>query len=155
MALAQYTESYWYPDETFAVGVAYHVFPRLSNVHAPLFQDQAGTIPLPNPGVTGAGGVVSFYVDTGDYWLHINGQSFGLIVDLDPDLTHVWPASFRWVQSAPAAVWTIAHELNAFPIVDVLDTVNNQLFGEVDYVDADNLTITFSVPVAGTAYLRR
>jgi hypothetical protein len=155
MALAPYTESYWYPDETFAVGVAYHVFPRFSNVHAPLFQDQAGTVPLPNPGVTAAGGVISFFVDNGDYWLHIGGQSFYLIVDLDPNLTHVWPSTFQWVQSAPAMVWNINHGLNSFPSVTVLDPANEQLFGSVDYVDDDNLTITFSTPQTGVAILRR
>lgn len=155
MALAPYTESYWYPDESFAVGVPYHVFPRLSNVHAQLFQDQAGTIPLPNPGVTAAGGVISFFTENGDYWLYINGQAFYLIVDLDPNLTHVWPSTFRWEQAAPAMVWVINHGLNSFPSVNVLDPGNEQLFGEVDYVDDDNLTITFSTPTSGVAFLRR
>lgn len=155
MALAPYTESYWYPDETFAVGSVYHVFPRFSNVHAALFQDQAGTIPLPNPGLTGAGGVIQFFVDNGDYWLHISGQSFYLIVDLDPNLTHVWPSTFQWMQPVPAAVWVINHGLNSFPSVTVLDPGNEQLFGSVDYVDDDNLTITFSSPQAGVALLRR
>lgn len=155
MALAPYTEAYWYPDESFAVGVEYHVFPRFSNVHAPLFQDQAGTIPLPNPGLTGAGGVIQLFVDNGDYWLHISKQSFYLIVDLDPGLTHVWPSTFQWVEAAPSAVWVINHGLNSIPSVNVLDSSNQELFGQVDYVDDDNLTITFSSPEAGTAYLRR
>lgn len=155
MALAPYTETYWYPDESFAVGVTYHVFPRFSNVHAPLFQDQAGTIPIANPGVTAAGGVISFFVENGDYWLYINGQAFYLIVDLDPNLTHVWPSTFRWEQAVPALVWNINHGLNSFPSVHVLDPANEELFGEVDYVDDDNVTITFSTPMAGVAYLRR
>lgn len=155
MPLAPYTESYWYPSGALAVGVEYHVFPRLSNVHADLFQDQAGTVPLPNPGLTAAGGVISFFVENGDYWLYIRGQSFYLVVDLDPNLTHVWPATIRYVQTVPATVWNVNHGLNSFPSVDVLDTGNEQLFGEVDYVDDDNLTITFAVPTVGTAFLRR
>lgn len=155
MALAPYTESYWYPDESFAVGVPYHVFPRLSNVHAQLFQDQAGTIPLPNPGVTAAGGIISFFVENGDYWLYINGQAFYLIVDLDPNLTHVWPSSTRWPFPVASTVWNIAHGLNSFPVVTVLDGNNDEVFGEVNYVDDDNLTITFGVAQAGVAYLRR
>ena len=155
MSLAPYTEPYWYPSGVLAAGVAYHVFPRASNVHAALFQDAGGTIPLPNPGVTDGAGVISFYVATGDYWLYINGQSFGLIVDTDPDLTHVWPASYQHTQSAPLAVWTITHELNAQPAVTVLDASGNELFAEVHYVDGDTLTITFSGPATGTAYLRR
>lgn len=155
MALAPYTEFYWFPDETFAVGVEYHVFPRFSNVHAPLFQDQAGTIPIPNPGVTAAGGEISFFVENGDYWIKVGTNVFYLIVDLDPNLTHVWPSTFRWPQTVPAAVWVINHGLNAFPDVSVLDPANEELFGQVQYVDDDNLTITFSTPMSGVAYLRR
>lgn len=155
MALAHYAEQYWYPDETFAVGVAYHVFPRLSNVHAALFQDALGTVPLPNPGVTGAAGLIDFWVAEGDYYVFIRGQAFGLTVDVDQDVINVWPTTFRHVQTVASAVWTVAHGLNYFPGVDIRDAANAQLYGQVDYVDANNLTITFSTPVTGTAYLRR
>lgn len=155
MPLAPYTEAYWFPDETFAVGVQYHVFPRFSNVHVDLFQDQAGTIPLPNPGTTGPGGVISFFVENGDYWLKISNEVFYVIVDLDPNLTHVWPSTFRWVQGPPATVWVIAHGQDSFPAVSVIDPSNVELFGQVDYVDSNNLTITFGSPVSGTAFLRR
>lgn len=155
MARAHYTESYWYPDETFAVGVPYHVFPRLSNVHASLTSDQAGTIPLPNPGVTAAGGVIDFWVEEGDYYVFIREQAFELVIDTDADVTNVWPTTYRHVQSVPLAVWTISHGLDYFPTVDIKDSSNAELFGQVDYVDSDNLTITFSTPTTGTAYLRR
>lgn len=155
MPLAPYTETYWYPDETFAANVPYHVFPRLSNIHAPLFADQLGTTPLPNPGLTTGSGLITFWVENGDYWLHIGGQSFYLIVDLDPNLTHVWPSTFRWVQPAPLTTWVIAHGLNSFPSVSVISPLNEQLFGDVAYVDSNNLTITFGSPVTGTAFLRR
>ena len=155
MPLAPYTESYWYPDESFAVGVEYHVFPRFSNVHAPLFQDQAGTIPLPNPGLTASGGVISFFVENGDYWLRIGDETFYVIVDLDPNLTHVWPSTFRWEQAAPAMVWAINHGLNSFPAVLVLDPSEQEIAGDVQYVDDDNLTITFGAPMSGVAFLRR
>lgn len=155
MTLALYSDNYWYPDGTFAVGVRYDVFPRLSNVHAPLFQDALGTIPLPNPGLSGAGGLITFYVDNGDYWIHISGVTFEITVDLDADAVNVWPFTFRHVQAAPAAVWSITHGLNTFPNVDVVDTANAELLGQVDYVDANSLTITFSSPQTGIAFLRR
>lgn len=155
MPLAPYTESYWYPDESLAVGVTYHVFPRFSNVHAPLFSDQLGTLPLPNPGVTDGAGVISFFVENGDYWLRIGDETFYVIVDLDPNLTHVWPSTFRWEQVVPATVWVIQHGLNSFPNVSVLDVNEDELFGEVNYVDDDNLTITFGTPTMGVAFLRR
>ena len=155
MPLAPYSELYWYPDESFAANVRYHVFPRFSNVHAALFQDQAGTIPLPNPGTTDANGLISFFVENGDYWLRIGDETFYVIVDLDPNLTHVWPSTFRWVQAAPLTTWVIAHGLDSFPAVSVISPANEQLFGDVAYVDQNNLTITFGSPVSGTAFLRR
>ncbi|MER5705994.1 hypothetical protein [Streptomyces sp. NPDC002122] len=155
MPLAPYRERYWYPDETIAVGQLLHIFPRLSNVHAQLYADQAGTIPLANPVTTDATGFVDLWVENGDYWGYINGQAFYLIIDLDPNLTHVWPSTFRWEQAAPATVWVIAHGLDSFPAVSVISPSNEQLFGDVAYIDADNLTITFGAPVTGTAFLRR
>lgn len=155
MALAHYAETYWYPDETFAVGVEYHVFPRLSNIHSSLFADQLGTLPLPNPGVTAAGGVIDFWVDEGDYYVYIRDQAFGLTIDVDADVINVWPTTFRHTQAVASAVWTIAHGLDYFPSVEVKDSANAELFGQVDYTDADTLTITFSTPTSGVAYLRR
>lgn len=155
MPLAPYSERYWYPDESLAVGAMAHVFPRFSNVHATLFQDQAGTIPLANPLPVDGSGFLSFFVENGDYWVYVNGQAFYVIVDLDPNLTHVWPSTFRWVQAPAATVWVIAHGLDSFPSVSVISPSNEQLFGDVAYTDADNLTITFGSPVEGTAFLRR
>lgn len=155
MPMAPYSEVFWFPDETLAANVPYHVFPRFSNTHAALFADEAATIPLPNPGVTDANGVISFWTENGDVWLYIRGQAFYVIVDLDPNLAHVWPSTFRWAQAAPATVWVINHGLDSFPAVSVINPDNVQLFGDVAYMDSNSLTITFGIPVDGTAFLRR
>lgn len=155
MPLAPYSEKYWYPDGSVAVGALLHVFPRASNVPAVLWADAAGTIPAPNPIPTDASGFATFWVENGNYWAYVNGQAFGLIIDLDPNLTHVWPASFRWEQPVAAAVWTIAHGLNSRPTVTVVGPGDQALIGDVQYVDDNNLTITFGTPTAGVAYLRR
>lgn len=155
MPLAPYSEKYWFPDGTLAVGQLLHVFPRNSETLAQLYADQAGTMPIANPTPISAGGFATFYVENGDYWGYINGQAFYLVIDLDPNLTHVWPATVRSMQSPAAMVWNIFHGLNSFPGVTVLDTNNDEVFGEVNYIDDDSLTITFATPVEGTAFLRR
>jgi hypothetical protein len=155
MPLARYREQYWFATEALAVNVPAHVFPRFSNIHAPLFADALGTIPLPNPLNTDASGFLDLWVENGDYWVFINGQAFYVIVDLDPGLTHVWPSTFQWTQAAPLTVWTIMHGLNSFPNVTVLSPLNEVITGDVQYQDDDNLTITFAAPATGVAYLRR
>lgn len=47
----------------------------------------------------------------------------------------------------------IQHNLHKKPSVTVVDTAGNELFCDVAYTDDDNLTLTFSCPIRGTAYL--
>lgn len=56
-------------------------------------------------------------------------------------------------QMTPAFVWTIQHDLAFFPNVTVMESAGKQIFGDVEYIDQNNLTITFSREVAGKAYL--
>lgn len=154
MPLAPYSELHWHPDGSPAAGALAYVYPRTGPPKAALFQDQAGTIPLPNPLNIPPSGVLSFFVDNGDYWCHVNGQSFYLIIDLDAELTQVWPSTFVHQHPVAEQVWTIAHGLESFPAVAAL--IGGQLqFADVTYLDQDNLTIDFGTPTAGVAYLRR
>lgn len=154
MPIAPYSEQYWYPDGTLATGALAYVYPRVSNVLADLFADLAGTVPLPNPINVGGGGTLSFFVDNGDYWVYVNGQSFYVIIDTDEELTQVWPSTFVHQHPASEDVWTISHGLASKPAVTVL--IAGQIAaGDVTYLDDDNLTITFGVPTSGVAYLRR
>jgi hypothetical protein len=46
----------------------------------------------------------------------------------------------------------IRHNLHKRPSVTVTDTAGTELFCDVAYNDEDNVTLTFSEPVRGTAY---
>lgn len=61
--------------------------------------------------------------------------------------------TFVYAQGTPATTWTIQHNLNKFPSVTAVNASNIQGFGEVEYIDANNLTITFSAGFSGKAYL--
>lgn len=80
MVNAQYTDKFWYPNGALATGVAVRVFPLFSNILAPLWANQAGTIPLANPMTTNASGDISFYAEEGEYWMHADSESFRISV---------------------------------------------------------------------------
>jgi len=60
--------------------------------------------------------------------------------------------NYTHVQSS-SALWTIPHNLGKIPSVTVIDGSGNRVHGDVNYVDLNNLTITFNTAFAGTAYL--
>lgn len=56
-------------------------------------------------------------------------------------------------QSVASAVWTITHNMGKKPSVSVVDTADDEVEAMVNYVSNNQLTITFSAPVSGKAYL--
>lgn len=86
MALQLYSQQYWYPDASLATLLPYQVFPNNSNAFAALWADAAGTIPLPNPGTsTDAFGFATFYAEVGEYWLHLDTQTYLINVGLSEE----------------------------------------------------------------------
>jgi hypothetical protein len=53
----------------------------------------------------------------------------------------------------PQAIWYINHNLNIVPNVWAEDCNGDNISGVLDVVDNDTITLTFSSPVAGKAYL--
>ena len=58
--------------------------------------------------------------------------------------------SYEW-RTAQTTV-AICHNLRTKPSVTVTDTAGTELFCDVAYNDENNVTLTFSEPVRGTAY---
>jgi hypothetical protein len=78
VALELYTDTYWFPSGLLAANVQAVVFPSNSNAPAALFADAAGTIPIANPLPTDGVGVLTFYAAAGDYWIHIDTETFAV-----------------------------------------------------------------------------
>lgn len=62
---------------------------------------------------------------------------------------------YKHEQTTPAATWSITHSLNnAYPDVRCYDSTGDEIFGDVSFVSANMITVTFCVPLAGTCYVR-
>jgi hypothetical protein len=69
---------------------------------------------------------------------------------IDPN---VGDKTFVFTQATASAVWNVQHDLAKFPSVSVVSDDNIQVFGEVEYIDDNNLTITFNGAFSGKAYM--
>ena len=49
--------------------------------------------------------------------------------------------------------WDFTHTLNKFPSVSVVDSGNNIIYGDVEYITTSRLKIHFSSAQSGKAYL--
>lgn len=56
-------------------------------------------------------------------------------------------------QGVAANVWTINHNMNCYPSVTVVDSAKSTVVGEVQYINTNTLTVTFTAAFKGIAYL--
>ena len=61
--------------------------------------------------------------------------------------------SFIFTQTVPATTWTITHNLNKFPSINVVNINNVVMYGDVTYIDNNNMKVDFSASFSGKAYL--
>jgi hypothetical protein len=65
-------------------------------------------------------------------------------------------ARYRHVQTTPAAVWNIQHNLGSKPVaVWTFDGAGTQIYGTPDHANAtlNLISVTFCEPVSGLAYV--
>jgi len=67
--------------------------------------------------------------------------------DSNPDKTYVY------TQTSPSELWVIQHNLDKFPSVTTVNSNNVVYYGDIVYIDTNNLTIEFSAGFSGKAYL--
>lgn len=108
MALVEYSDFYWFPDGTLATNTPARVFPINSNVLAPIFTDITGGTPLPNPLNTNGAGILNFWAEEGQYWVHIDSETFlvdaGLSEEQADLSTGVASGGNMNISATPAAV---------------------------------------------------
>jgi hypothetical protein len=72
----------------------------------------------------------------------VNGQSGALTIPVAAHFTQGFTAQ---------SVVTVAHGLGRLPAVTVVDSAEDVCTGDVRYVDANTVQLTFSAPFSGTA----
>ena len=55
--------------------------------------------------------------------------------------------------ATPAKVWLIEHKLDKHPTVSTTTLTGTIVFGQVDYVDSNTITVTFAKPFSGYAHI--
>ena len=101
-----------------------------------------GSIVLPSSGI------LEIPVEGTDGLIHVNmgGCEIKLKVTSRPD-------NYAHVQSIPSTNWVIKHNLGYHPVVRTEDAMGVDMEGVITEDSVNQLTITFSQPVIGTAYL--
>lgn len=77
-----------------------------------------------------------------------------LSYDLDADQWVPRPIRYTHVQSAASSTWSVTHNLGNRPGgVMVVDSAETMVLGDVTHVSDNALTISFSAPFGGKAYI--
>lgn len=61
--------------------------------------------------------------------------------------------TYTFTQLSPTPTWIVPHNLNKFPAVTIIDTDGDIVIGDVQFVSLNELTISFTIPVAGKVYI--
>ena len=68
-------------------------------------------------------------------------------------ITYTYERAYIHNQTSPASIWTVAHNLNKYPSVSVVDSAYEEVIGEVEYLTPNTLEVRFTAPFSGQAYI--
>ena len=69
------------------------------------------------------------------------------------ELAYRYRSTFIFEQGIAADTWTITHNLNKYPSVTVVDSANNVIEPDVEYIDDNSVIVRFVGEMTGIAYL--
>lgn len=72
---------------------------------------------------------------------------------VSPVLTAIAFGEYTFQQGVASASWNIAHMMGYHPSIRVLDSAGTLVEGSVQYLDTNNVIVSFSAAFAGVAYL--
>ena len=80
-----------------------------------------------------------------DEYYFISLLQFDAIADTDKHYAHT--------QGVASATWNVFHNLDKYPSVTVVLSTGQKGYGDVTYIDENNLTISFAGAESGKAYM--
>lgn len=61
-------------------------------------------------------------------------------------------AHYTHTQTVPSDTWSVTHNLGKKCAVTVVDSADTVVYGEIEYTDLNNVTLTFNGAFSGKAY---
>ncbi len=94
-------------------------------------------------------------------WSAYNTVSWGNIIGNIQNQTDLWTilqsltvqTNYVHDQQVASATWVITHNMGKKPSVSIVDTADDEVIGQVKYNSNNQVTLTFSSPISGKAYL--
>lgn len=80
----------------------------------------------------------------------------GSKVEIDLDFAYIKTQvreNYVHDQQVASTTWVVNHNMNKYPSVNVVDTANDEVTGDVRYNTLNQITITFTAAFSGKAYL--
>lgn len=75
------------------------------------------------------------------------------LVEKTKSLTEIVDKNYTHDQIQASTSWMVQHNLNKYPSVSVVDSGKNEVVGDINYIDKNNLVINFSHAFSGKAFL--
>lgn len=94
------------------------------------------------------------YPDISGFWMIWNPQTHKYELSDIPVPTEVGgDKTYVFTQATASDTWEIKHNLYKYPSVSIVDTGDNIVYGDVEYIDINTCVCHFSAPFSGKAYL--
>jgi hypothetical protein len=77
-------------------------------------------------------------------------------IDIDLDFAYIKQQTRDYYvhdQQVASTNWVVTHNLNKFASINIVDTANEEVVGDVTYNSLNQITINFTAPISGKAYI--
>lgn len=86
-------------------------------------------------------------------YTHISDGSITNVKEALDKIIAATDKHFAFTQASPATSWIIDHNLNKRPSVSVITAAGDTAVGNIAYTSVNRVTLTFSVAIAGSAFM--